>query len=121
MRALAICLTLLFLCGCQTRREADLKARQAFVAGQEQALARQRAPAGPAVTVQGLVTNPSVPWTEGMTAAQAIVAANYTGFMNPSVVRVFRAGRVVLECRGVDLLRGKDTALQPGDVVQLTP
>ena len=73
------------------------------------------------VTVHGEVENPIVPWTEGLTMSQAIVAAHYTGFMNPSVVRVLRNGQVVQQFLGVDLLRGHDMPLQVGDVVDLAP
>ncbi|HWD18922.1 MAG TPA: hypothetical protein VHB20_06555 [Verrucomicrobiae bacterium] len=113
----------LILAGCESRRAARERAREAYVAGQQQAMAQQRLYQSqrPSVTVEGQVQQHLVPWTEGLTLARAIVAATYTGFMNPSSVRVLRNGQVVQNIPGVDLLRGQDMPLQPGDVVQLNP
>jgi hypothetical protein len=110
------------LTGCESKRAAQLQARAAYVSGQQQAMAQQQAllqAQRPSVTVQGEVETPIVPWTEDMTLSKAIVAAHYTGFMNPSTVRVLRNGQVVQEFLGVDLLRGHDMPLQAGDVVVL--
>jgi len=89
------------------------------MAGQQQALKNWQSQAPPEVMVQGKVRNPVVAWTEDLTLARAIVAADYTGFMNPVVVRVVRNGRVVVEMRGIDLLHGRDAPLQAGDIVVL--
>jgi hypothetical protein len=124
MRAAPLYLLVLTLCGCVSQRSAREQAREAYVAGQSQALAQQRLllqAQHPSVTVQGQVESPVVPWTEDMTVTRAIVAAHYTGFMNPSAVRVLRNGQVVQQFQGVDLLRGRDAPLQSGDVVQLAP
>jgi len=113
------------LCGCESRRAARQQQREAFVAGQAQAQARQQQMQSqtlrPTVTVQGQVDNGVVPWNEGLTLSQAIVMAHYTGFMNPSSIRVIRNGQVARQFEATDLLRGQDMALEPGDVVLLTP
>jgi hypothetical protein len=110
--------------GCVSRKKAQMEASQAYANGQQQALqAQQRAPQvqGPAIFVQGPVQNPVVPWNDGMTLSQAIVAANYTGFMNPRLVRVLRDGQVVGELKGIDLLHHQDMDLQSGDTVIILP
>ena len=117
-------LAVMALSGCESKRAARERAREAYIQGQQQELARDRAvmlQQDRMVTLQGEVENPAVPWREGLTLTQAIVAAKYTGFMNPSKVRVVRAGNVVADFFGVDLLRGRDAPLQPGDVIVLTP
>jgi hypothetical protein len=120
MRAILISFFALVLCGCESRHAAQERAREAYVAGQEQALAQTRAQnQRPVVTVHGTVQNPIIPWEEGMTVSRAIVNSVYTGFMNPSIVRVIRNGQIVQEFEGVDLLRGKDMPLDPGDIVVL--
>lgn len=114
---------LLLVTGCVSERKAKLEQQQAYIAGQEQALKaagiNPNQPRKQVVFVQGPVRNPVVPWTEGMMLSQAIVTADYTGFMNPVLVRVIRAGQVVAEMKGIDLLHHEDASLEPGDVVQL--
>jgi hypothetical protein len=112
------------LCGCESRQSAREQAREAYVAGQSQALAQEQSllqAQRPSVTVRGEVENPVIPWTDDLTLTKAIVAAHYTGFMNPSAVRVMRNGQVVQQFLAVDLLRGHDMPLQSGDVVELAP
>jgi hypothetical protein len=111
--------------GCVSNKKAQMEARQAYAQGQQQALqAQQRAQQqqrGPVVFVQGPVQNPIVPWRDGMTLSQVIVDANYTGFMNPRLVRVLRDGQVAGELKGIDLLHHQDMDLQPGDSVIIIP
>jgi hypothetical protein len=71
----------------------------------------------PVVFVQGQVRNSAVPWEEGMKLSQAIVAADYTGFMNPRLIRVLRNGQVAGEFKGIDLLHHEDMDLENGDTV----
>jgi hypothetical protein len=110
--------------GCVSQKKAREQAREAYVAGQEQAMqaaqhARQQQ--GPVVFVQGPVRNPVVPWEEGMKLSQAIVDAEYTAFMNPVLVRVLRNGQVAGEFKGIDLLHHQDMALEDGDTVLVVP
>ena len=108
--------------GCVSQEKADAKARAAFVAGQQQAATRmqqlQPQAQGPSVIVNGEVRNHIVPWTEGLTLAAALVAADYYGAADPSMVYLVRGGRAML-IDTKQLLAGKDVPLQEGDVVQL--
>lgn len=123
MAALFLCLGVI-LAGCESHRAAREQAREAYAAGQAQAAARQQQTLlqlqHPTVTVQGPVLNGVVPWSDGLTLRQAIVAAQYTGFMNPASIRVVREGQMVGQFRGIDLLHGQDMALRPGDLVLVT-
>ncbi len=75
---------------------------------------------GPCVTVNGEVRNHVVPWTEGMTLAKALLAADYYGATDPGQILVVHGGRATrVELK--QLLAGSDVPLQPGDIVQLTP
>jgi hypothetical protein len=106
--------------GCVSKKEAQLEARRAFVAGQQQAMQdaqRARQHEGPVVFMQGAVRHPAVPWEDGMKLSQAIVEAEYTGFMNPLLIRVLRDGKVAGEFKGIDLLHHEDMELQNGDTV----
>jgi hypothetical protein len=110
--------------GCVSKSKADAKARAAYVAGQQQALMRlqqaQTQGQGPCVTVNGEVRNHVVPYTEGMTLAQALVAADYLGTADPGQIIIVHNGRATrVEPR--KLLSGVDIPLQPGDIVQLMP
>jgi len=110
--------------GCVSQKKKQLEAQRAFVAGQEQAMQaamRARQAQGPVVFVQGQVRNPEVPWEEGMKLSQAIVTAEYTGFMNPRLVRVLRNGQVAGEYKGIDLLHHEDMELENGDTVLIVP
>ena len=115
-------LTAAALAGCVSQEKADAGARAAFVAGQQQAAARmqqiQPLAQGPSVIINGEVRNHIVPWTEGLTLAAALVAADYYGAVDPSLIYLVREGKATL----VDpkqLLAGKDVPLQAGDIVQL--
>jgi hypothetical protein len=65
--------------------------------------------------------HPAVPWEEGMKLSQAIVAAEYTAFMNPRLIRVLRDGQVAGEIKGIDLLHHADMELENGDTVLIVP
>jgi hypothetical protein len=133
LRALALNSARLGLCvavavvagaGCVSQKKEQLEARRAYVAGQEQAMQaamRARQEQGPVVFVQGQVNHPAVPWEEGMKLSQAIVAAEYTAYMNPRLVRVLRNGQVAGEFKGIDLLHHQDMELENGDTILLVP
>ncbi len=110
--------------GCVTKSAAKAQARQAYIAGQQEALMRmqqaQTQGQGPCVTVNGEVRNHVVPWTEGMTLAKALLAADYYGATDPGQILVVHGGRATrVELK--QLLAGSDVPLQPGDIVQLMP
>ncbi len=70
------------------------------------------------VVVIGPVQNPEVTWTNGLTLAQAIIEANYTGSGNPRKIILTRQGQATrVDPR--DLLHGHDVPLQPGDNITI--
>jgi hypothetical protein len=110
------------LAGCASKDKADARARAAFVAGQQQAALRmqqvQTLPQAPSVTINGEVRNHIVPWTQDLTLAAALVAADYYGATDPSLIYLVRNGKAtVVDAK--QLLSGVDIPLQAGDVVQL--
>ena len=117
--ALIMLLFALALNGCTTkeaaRREADKKA---FIATQQSAMAAQ-ANQEPAVWFRGDVRNQRVPWTEGLTLAEALVAAQYTGNWDPHRITLTRQGEIfVINPRR--LLRGQDNPeLELGDLIEV--
>ena len=112
---------LVILAGCVSKKQAEFQAREAYMAGQAQAAKQWQSERPPEIVVRGPVRNPVVPWTDGITLAQAIVDADYTGFMNPVLVRVIRNGQMIEEMKGIDLLRHHDVPLEPGDIVDIVP
>jgi protein involved in polysaccharide export with SLBB domain len=103
--------------GCTTRSKARNRERAAFIAGQQQALARALQPHDPLVTVIGRVRNPTIPWTEELTVARALIAAGYSG-RNPRAILILRNGEQI-QIDPAQLLKGEDVALQSGDVVEI--
>jgi hypothetical protein len=114
-------LLVLVLGGCVSKKEAERKAREAYTAGQAQAAKQWQAQQPPQVVVQGPVSNHVIPWTEGLGLAQAIVNAEYTGFMTPKHIRVIRNGQMIGELKGIDLLHHQDLPLEAGDIVEIVP
>jgi hypothetical protein len=114
----------LALSGCVSKSKADARAKAAFMAGQQQAIANmqkaQAQAAGPCVTVNGEVRNRIVPWIEGMTLAKALLAADYYGATDPGEILIVHNG-VATRVEARQLLTGVDIHLQPGDIVQLMP
>jgi hypothetical protein len=108
----------LVLDGCTTKAKARLQAREAYLAGQQQALARLQQPHEPTVTVMGQVRNSVLPWAEDLTLAKALVAADYIGLGVPTAILLVRNGRAT-EIDPKYLLQGHDLPLEAGDIVQL--
>jgi hypothetical protein len=105
--------------GCVTKAAAAAQARQAFLAGQQQAMQtmKMEQARGPSVTFVGPVKNPIVAWTEGLTLAKAIIAAGYEG-PEPSDIVIMRKGTPV-RVDPNQLLKGEDVPLETGDVVNI--
>jgi hypothetical protein len=103
--------------GCITRSQADARARGAYLAGQRAAFATL-AGEGKAIIMEGSVKYPNVPWVEGLTLAQAIATAHYTGRHNPQVITITRQGEEI-SVNPHDLLDGHVVLLQPGDAVKI--
>ena len=118
------CLVLLALAGCVSKSKANAQARAAYMAGQQQAMTRmqlaQTQGQGPCVTVNGEVRNRVVPWTQGLTLAKAVLAADYYGTKDPGQILVVHNG-IANRVDPKQLLSGVDIPLQPGDTVQLVP
>lgn len=106
----------LVLCGCSSSK---VDPRNAFLEGQQRAWMAQQQNQEPSVFVRGMVRNPRVPWIEGLTLAQALLAAEYTGALDPTRIQLTREGVTrVIDVRR--LLRGQDDPLlEPGDRVEV--
>jgi len=108
----------LALTGCVTKAKARAQAREAYIAGQREAVQRQqRQAAGGDVHIVGPVQIPILPWTSGMTLMKALVTAEYNG-PDPTQIVVVHNG-VANPVDVKKLLAGEDVPLQPGDVVQI--
>ena len=110
---------LLLVAGCVSKSKAAAQAHQAFLAGEQQAmLARAPQPNSKTVTLVGPFRTPSIPWTEGLSLAKAIVNAGYESPKDPKGIMIVRNGQAV----PVDpkaLLAGEDVPLMPGDMIVL--
>ena len=111
----ALVVAFLFV-GCSSGTKAKLQAREAYIAGQQQAERRQAARTS--VTFMGPVRNPMVPWTEDLTLAKALIFADYTGKGTPREIILVRNG-VAQRINPDDLLAGQDIPLLQGDLVQI--
>ena len=106
--------------GCASKSKAKLREQEAFLRGQQQAIAAQQEAQQPAVWFRGLIRHPRVPWTENMTLSQALVAADYTGTLDPTSIKIIRQGQTY-RIAPKRLLRGlEDPPLEPGDLVEVT-
>jgi hypothetical protein len=111
-------LILLATSGCTTKASANAQAQAAFMRGQQEALKQQQQNA-PSVYFRGDVKKPSVPWTEDLTLAQALVAAEYTGLWDPHTILIIRKGET-FKIDPKRVLRGvEDPLLEPGDIVEI--
>jgi hypothetical protein len=70
------------------------------------------------VQIRGNVKNTVIPWTEGMTVAKAIVAADYQGTHDPRSVLIVRNGQGT-EIQASELLQGHDEPVQAGDLIEI--
>lgn len=111
-------LSVLLATGCTTKAKARAQAGAAFTAGQNQVLSQSQNQT-PVVTLIGSVRHRIIPWQEGLTLAQAIDAAVYTGFSDPRLI-VLARGPERVEIRVNDLLRGTaNPILEPGDIIEI--
>ena len=104
---------------CTSKSKARANAQKAFRAGQAQATiaaeARQKN-----ISFTGPVLNPIVTWTEGLTLAEAIVAARWSGLPDPRLVVITRADERV-ELSPGESVAAAQLPLEPGDAVELVP
>lgn len=105
--------------GCVSKSKAEAQARAAYLAGQQDAAARlqRNQLQGAIVTINGLVRQSVLPWTQQMTVGTALIAADYYG-PDPTQIVIMRGGRA-LTVEAADLLAGRDVQLLAGDVVQI--
>jgi hypothetical protein len=69
------------------------------------------------VWIRGEVKNSVLPWTEEMTVARAIVAADYRGIGDPYSILLIRQGQT-RKINPRDLVKGRDDLpLEPGDMI----
>ena len=106
-----------FASGCASNGGMSLDQQKAYIAGQEQALSQMHGPP-PSIHFEGQVKNDTVPWQDGLTLSQAIVAAVYDSMMNPRRIQLVRQGETI-DVDPKELLQGNDMPLQPGDVVKI--
>jgi hypothetical protein len=104
--------------GCVTKSKAKAEARAAFMAGQQQAMMQMAQPHPAVVTFIGPVRNPTVPWSQGLTLAKAIVDAGYQAPSDPQHIMIVRNGQAI-PVDPKQLLQGEDIPLVAGDLVQI--
>ena len=105
-------------CGCVTRSQARAQVQAAYLAGQKDALAKMAADQRTSVFIVGPVQKSEVPWVEGLTLAQAIATANYSGRHNPKAITITRQGEQA-SINPKDLLSGHVVPLEPGDTITI--
>lgn len=103
--------------GCVSSKEADRRAKQAYITGQRDALAKQNKT--DQVWIVGNVLNPLIPWTEDLSLAKAIIAAAWRGSHDPSDIILIREGSQPFHFTPGQLLQGFDMPLKPGDRIEL--
>ena len=112
-----ILIGLIALAGCVSKSKAKMQQQTAFMAGQQQALERALQ-ARNTISVIGPVRNPTVPWTEDLTLAKAIVAAQYYPGAPPREIVIMRNGQP-MAFDPKRLLAGEDFHLEAGDIVNI--
>jgi hypothetical protein len=105
-------------CGCVTKSQARAQAQAAYLAGQQDALAKMAADQRTSVFIVGPVHKSEVPYVVGLTLAQAIATANYTGRHNPKGITITRQGEQA-SINPKDLLNGHVVPLEPGDTITI--
>lgn len=107
-----------WVAGCTTKSKAQLREREAFVAGQQQAIAQWQVQQSPDIVITGKVNKSMVPWVEGMTVSQAILEAEYIGKRDPREIVILRRGQFIpVNVR--NLLKGHDHYLEAGDRIEI--
>jgi hypothetical protein len=109
----------LIVTGCVSKSKAHLQEQNAFQKGQLQAMAAQQQTQQPVVWFRGLIRHSRIPWSEGLTLARGILAAEYTGTLNPERIRVIRQGQVYPVEVKLLLHGDEDPLLEPGDIVEI--
>ena len=118
--AMAAFLIATSLSGCVIQSETRVRERAAYLAGQRDELASMTTAqhADNTVFIVGPVEKSEVPWVEGLTLAQAIATANYTGSNNPKEITITRNGESA-SIDPKDLLTGHVVPLEAGDTITI--
>ena len=114
---LPLLFVLIPLAGCVSKATADAEAKTAFLAG-EKAAYQSIQSSQIAIVVLGDVQRHQVPWVTGLTLAQAIAAAGYTGAHDPTDI-ILKRNSVQTEYDPKRLLSGEDVPLHPGDLISI--
>ena len=104
---------------CVSKAKSRKAAREAFQAGQARAAMTAETERNN-IRVSGQVLVPIVEWREGLTLAEAIVAAHWAGSGEPGSVVVTRHGERV-ELSPGESLAAAELPLEPGDQIELLP
>jgi hypothetical protein len=115
-----LCLALIAAAGCATKSKAQADARAAFMAGQQQGMMQAQDLQRTSVRFIGDVKSPLIEWTQDLTLAEAVIAAEYQGRKTPREIIIFRRGQAI-HFEPHRLLRGEDMLLMPGDIVEIRP
>jgi hypothetical protein len=118
------CLSLALLAaGCVGRSKSEERARQAFIEGQRAGATlnaqQSQTPQAKFVTVLGEVRNPTIPWTEGLTLAQAIAQAWHTGVRSPRAIVLRHGDESATFNPNFVVQNGNEIPVEPGDVIEL--
>jgi hypothetical protein len=120
MRRLLPFLLLAMICGCASKAKRQAQAQAAYRMGQQQAYQQVIEARRINIRVLGPVQISEIQWSDGLTLAQAIVAANYTAKGTPRQIAILRQHeRIPVDAQA--LLRGADYPLEPGDAIELLP
>ena len=90
-------------------------------AGWRSRMARRYAPKQNGISFTGQVLVPIVPWTEGLTLAQAIIAAHWTGLHDPRLIIIVNRDGERMELMPEEAEMAAELPLAPGDAVELVP
>jgi hypothetical protein len=105
--------------GCTSSSKARSQADAAYRAGQQQAVRNEEARKR-GIAFTGPVSNSLVPWTEGLTLAQAIAAAGWNAKTDPRLILLTR-GTEVVTMTPQQALEAAGEPMQPGDHVDMLP
>ena len=126
-----ILLIALMACGCAGKTKKPTDYQRAYFAGaaaaraqMQQAQSPQSIPqplpstTEPQVRILGSVRNSVLMWTEGLTLARALVAAEYEKPNPPEAITIYR-NNLPLHIDPQRVLQGEDYPLFPGDLVYI--
>jgi len=118
------CLSLaLTVTSCLSKSRSQDRARKAFLEGRKTGAAaatqQLQQPQATVVTVLGEVRNPVIPWTPGLTLAQAIAQAQHLGRRTPRAVVLSHGEESATLHPDFVLQNGATIQLEPGDVIEL--